>query len=215
MSQIFHTRASIRKEYAKELGQLTGILRKHSLTRAAAGETFTLKSGKKSSYYLDVRKTAMRADGAVLLGRFLYDLVTDFEVDTIDYVAGVALGGCPLATACSFWSAFVGSDTTWQEQEDESIINALYVRPEVKEHGTGGQIMGAFTPGKGVILIEDVVTTGASAVKAFKVLEAAGLNVKGTLAIVDREEDDGAANIRVGTGKPFVSILTATDLLEG
>jgi orotate phosphoribosyltransferase len=155
--------------------QVTKVLQKHSVLRTTPDKPFILKSGKESLVYVDVRITALSHEGIWVLAPFIYEYVIRFP--TVGLVAGVAIGGCPLATGVSMYSS-----TRSQH------LNALYVRPEAKDHGTGKLVEGSFKAGDEVILVEDVVTSGGSSVKAIKALQEAGLNVKAVVAVLDRDE---------------------------
>jgi orotate phosphoribosyltransferase len=177
------------------------LLRSKSLKVAPPGKEFTLASGKTSRVYLDVRRTALSPEGHVLLGRELLAAVVQ-RFPGAQLVAGVALGGCPLASAVSMTSAGTGRP-----------LAAVYVRKEAKAHGSGQFVEGPFEPGQRVVLLEDVVTTGGSSEKAIHALREAGLEVTGVLAVVDREE--GGAVRFADMGVPFRSLWTMSQVLEG
>ena len=155
--------------------QVIKILQKHSVLRTTPDKPFTLKSGKTSLVYIDVRLTALSHEGIWVLAPFIYEKVIKYP--TVGLVAGVALGGCPLASGVSMYSS----------TRDQNL-NALYVRPEAKDHGTGKLVEGSFKAGDEVILVEDVVTSGGSSVKSIKALKEAGLKVVAVVAVLDREE---------------------------
>src|SRR5262249_679669 len=117
--------------------------------------TFTLVSGKTSDFFIDCKRVCLTAEGHALVGEGLFEQLSALEaagrVGPIDGVAGVALGGCPLASAVSLWS-----------QLRSHPLDALYVRKEAKDHGTRALIEGALRPGARVALLEDVLTTGGS-----------------------------------------------------
>jgi orotate phosphoribosyltransferase len=176
------------------------VLRKLSVLRAPEGKPFVLKSGKESMTYVDVRLTALNAHGLHILSDELHRevfLVKDGAV----LVAGVALGGCPLATAVSLLS---------YRLDEVNPLNALYVRPEAKDHGTGKLVEGGFQPGDGVVLVEDVITSGGSSLKAMAALRDAGLVVKAVVAVLDREEGGGA---KIAAEVPFRALYTLRELL--
>ena len=178
--------------------QVTKILQKYSVLRTTPDKPFILKSGRESLVYVDVRITALSHEGIWVLAPFIYEQMIRYY--NVGLVAGVAIGGCPLATGVSMYSA----------TRDQNM-NALYVRPEAKDHGTGKLVEGAFKAGDEVILVEDVVTSGGSSVKAIKALQEAGLKVLAVVAVLDREEG-GQALI-----EPlcyFHSLTTLKELLE-
>jgi len=136
------------------------------------GEEFTLVSGQKSSVYLDLKKVLLRQAPANLATTLLLQkMFSHFE--NVDLVAGVVLGGCPLATLVS---ANASCD-----------LDAIYIRQEIKNHGTKSLIESPYdVSGHSVVMLEDVITTGGSVLKAAKLLQQAGAEVIGVLAIVDR-----------------------------
>lgn len=139
-----------------------------------SGEEFSLASGQKSNVYVDVKKTALHSRATKLLAKLLCEKMID-TFGMVEAVAGVVLGGCHLASIVAMHHP-LGIDT-------------IYVRKEPKDHGTKNLIeMPNCTWLEHVVVIEDVVTTGASAVKAARLLEEQKLDVKGILAVVDRRE---------------------------
>jgi orotate phosphoribosyltransferase len=141
--------------------------------------TFTLASGKTSDFFIDCKRVMLTAEGHVLAGVALFEEVLKVAPGAVplDGVAGVALGGCPLASAVSVIS-----------YQRERPLNALYVRKEAKDHGTKSLIEGAVTAGGRVVLLEDVLTTGGSSKLAVDHLRAAGYRVDVIVALVDRRE---------------------------
>lgn len=152
-------------------------------TNAYRAGTFTLASGKTSDFFIDCKKVILTAEGHALTGEAMFDEVAALEaspdnnVAPVDCVAGVALGGCPLASAVSLTSQLRGRP--W---------DALYVRKEAKDHGTRALIEGTAKPGARVALLEDVLTTGGSSRAAIDRLREAGFVVPLVVALVDRRE---------------------------
>jgi len=181
--------------------QLLALLRTKSLKRAKEGEFFTLASGAKSTVYLDVRKTALSPEGHRLLGEMLYKAIPWAKNPSL--VAGVELGGCPLASAVSMYSTFAF--------EGMPRFPAVYVRKQGKDHGTKNLVEGPYEPGQSVVLLEDVVTSGGSSLKALEALTAAGLTPVGVLAVVDREQGGGGAFEEAGI--PFEALVTMKEVL--
>lgn len=159
-----------------------------------------LASGKESDFFVDCKQTILTAEGHALVGDLMYDALR--ELGTVDAVGGVELGGCPLASAVSLVSFQRGNP-----------LPALYVRKERKDHGSGKRIEGdkALRPGLRVALLEDVVTTGGSSLKALDVLREAGCEVAGIVAIVDRLE--GGAEAIEEAGVKLVRLYTRTDFI--
>lgn len=139
---------------------------------------FTLASGKESDFFIDCKRVILTAEGHRLVGEVFFDALTAPEAfGDFEAVAGVALGGCPLASAVSLTSSLRNAPR-----------NALYVRKEPKSHGTASRIEGSVPTGARVALLEDVLTTGGSSLAAVEALKAAGYMVTGVLALVDRAE---------------------------
>jgi len=133
---------------------------------------FTLASGKKASFYLDCRKVTLDARGARLIGEGMLELL---GADMPPLVGGMAIGADPI-------TASILTLAGMREQPLRGII----VRKESKEHGTGRFVEGPYESGEELVIVEDVVTTGGSSLKAIERCEAVGLKVKRVLAIVDR-----------------------------
>ncbi|MFK8004469.1 MAG: orotate phosphoribosyltransferase [Polyangiales bacterium] len=174
---------------------LLAMLREHSYRKG----TFQLASGRTSDFFIDCKTTVLRAQGHVLAGRALLEAIHAIEVEVVA-VAGVALGGCPLASAVAYCSAVEGAP-----------IDAVYVRKTAKEHGTARSIEGAahLPEGAVMVLVEDTVTTGGSSLRAVEALQKAGFRVAAVLALVDREE--GAKEAFEAAGVPFRALYTRSE----
>jgi orotate phosphoribosyltransferase len=145
-------------------------------TRSARTGSFTLASGRQSSLYIDARLTTMSPEGLVLIGPLALEAIMKSSWP-VDSVGGLTLGADPISYAISYASA-----------GGARPIRAFTVRKEAKAHGTGKLIEGPFRPGDQVVVIEDVITTGGSALRAVDAIRAGGGSVSGVLALVDREE---------------------------
>ena len=191
------------------------ILRKLSVLRAPEGKPFILKSGKTSQVYVDVRLTALDPHGLRQLCHDLHWMISGMRTGA-SLVAGVALGGCPLATGVSLMSLqeseFRDSVSGRPMYDCLPVLGALYVRTEAKDHGTGKLVEGRFEPGESVVLVEDVVTSGISSARAIGALQEAGLRVQAVVSVLDREEG-GRANLEA-LGVPFKALVTLTELLR-
>jgi orotate phosphoribosyltransferase len=174
--------------------RLAALLRERSL---AFGD-FTLASGRRSSYYIDARPTTMSAEGIALIGRLGLAAIrgADWEAQI---VGGLTRGADPVAYAIARASL-----------DSPPVIDAFSVRKAPKQHGGRQQIEGNFSAGAALVVVEDVVTSGASAIRAIQVLEAAGGKVLGVLAVVDREQG-GRAALR-DAGFEIVSITTISEI---
>jgi len=155
--------------------------------RSARRGQFTLSSGRVSSLYIDARLTTMSPEGLALIGPLGLGVLRDAGW-RVDAVGGLTLGADPIAYAISYASALTGGPP----------IRAFTVRKEAKTHGTGRLIEGPFRAGDRVAVVEDVITTGASALRAADAVRAAGGRVAGVLALVDREEGGREALERAG-----------------
>ncbi|MFO0645928.1 MAG: orotate phosphoribosyltransferase [Polyangiales bacterium] len=147
---------------------------------------FRLASGKESDFFIDCKRVMLTAEGHRLAGEALCEEVSTLSPAPVA-VAGVALGGCPLASAVSLTSALRHAGP------DGRGWNALYVRKEAKDHGTARRIEGVAPAGAEVVLLEDVLTTGGSSLTAIGALRAEGFTVRRVIALVDRAEGAVAA----------------------
>ena len=167
-------------------------------TRSYERRKVVLASGRESDFFIDCKQTILTAEGHALVGRAMLDSLG--ALPACDAVAGVELGGCPLASAVSLTSFVAGRP-----------LDALYVRKAVKDHGSRRRVEGdrSLTPGLRVALLEDVVTTGGSSLRAVEALAEAGARVVGVLALVDR--DEGAAETLHAAGLPLVALFKRSD----
>lgn len=135
---------------------------------------FKLASGRESHYYIDCRPTTHNAQGLALVGEIVFEMIRDLQVDA---VGGLTMGADPIAHAVALTSFLQGRP-----------INAFSVRKKFKEHGTGGLVVGDVRPGDRVVILEDVITTGGSALQAISAARDFGLEVVKVIILVDREE---------------------------
>lgn len=174
--------------------QLIKLLAERSTKRGR----FTLASGKSSDFYIDARITTMSPEGLVLIGPIVIKALKSAGWN-VDAVGGLTLGADPIAYSISYASNF-----------DPPSIRAFTVRKEAKGHGMGKLIEGTFQRGDRVAIVEDVITTGMSALRAIDVIEAAGGSVTGVLALVDRKE--GGQNTIESQGYPVISITSIDEI---
>ncbi|WOD38605.1 orotate phosphoribosyltransferase [Nodosilinea sp. E11] len=157
---------------------------------------FVLTSGQHSTYYINGKLVTLHPQGSLMVGRLLLDLVQPGTVA----VAGLTLGADPLVTAVSLVGVY-GHQTLFP----------LIIRKEAKGHGTRAYIEGlTLPPGSPVTVLEDVVTTGQSALKAVDRLQAAGYQVNQILALVDRQQ--GGAELYQSHDLPFKALFTIQDI---
>jgi orotate phosphoribosyltransferase len=173
-------------------------LRRLLLARSVRHGDFVLSSGQRSSYYIDCRLSTMSAEGMVLVGRMGLAAIRRAGWAP-RAVGGLTMGADPVAYAIAAASHGSGLE-----------IDAFSVRKEAKAHGTGQQIEGNFRAGDGVVVVEDVITSGGSAQRAISALEAAGGKVLGVLAVVDREGE--GKQLLEAAGIDVVVLATATAL---
>ncbi len=167
--------------------------------RSARRGDFVLTSGQRSTLYIDARLTTMSPDGLALIGALGLAAVRAHFPDA-DAVGGLTLGADPV------------SYTIARESHDTARpLRAFTVRKEAKAHGTGRLIEGPFRESDRVVVIEDVITTGGSALKAIEALRTAGATVLGVLAVVDREEGGREAISAVGC--PVVALTRAAEVV--
>lgn len=159
---------------------------------------FVLASGQRSTYYIDCRLTTMSARGQVLIGALGLDAVRSAGWAP-DAIGGLTMGADPVAYAVAAASAGA-----------PPVIDAFSVRKEAKSHGTAQLIEGNFRPGSRVVVVEDVITSGGSALKAVEAVRVAGGTVLGVLAVVDREQG-GRGKIEAA-GLSVVALTTTTAL---
>jgi orotate phosphoribosyltransferase len=162
--------------------RLRDLLRERSVQR---GE-FVLTSGRRSSVYIDARRTTMSGEGLTLIGPLALDRFAARGWDP-RFVGGLTLGADPVAYAIATAARAQGR-----------TLDAFTVRKEPKAHGTARRIEGCFSPGSAVVVVEDVITTGQSAQQAIRAIEGEGGRVLGVLAVVDREEGGRAALDQAG-----------------
>lgn len=159
---------------------------------------FVLSSGQRSTYYINGKQVTLHPQGALAVGRLL---LAQLPLDT-QAVAGLTLGADPIVSAVSVVSAY-----------ENRPLPALIIRKEAKGHGTMAYIEGpTLPPGAKVVVLEDVVTTGQSALKAVERLQEAGYSVEQVIALVDRQQ--GGEQLYQASGLKFEAIFSIVDLQE-
>jgi orotate phosphoribosyltransferase len=168
------------------------------IDRAYREGDFTLSSGQKSSYYINCKLVTLDAIGALATGRTIFAMLPPETAA----VAGLTLGADPIVSAVSLVSAL-----------EAQPIPALIVRKEAKGHGTQAYIEGPpLADGSNVVVLEDVVTTGQSALKAVERLRGAGYVVDRIISLVDRQQ--GGAELYAKEGLAFDAVFTIADLQD-
>jgi orotate phosphoribosyltransferase len=173
--------------------QLLDLLKARSFKRG----TFTLASGASSTYYIDARMSAVFSAGAFLIGRVLYERTKDLRIDGI---GGLEVGAVPLTAAAAI-----------HYHLNSRVVEGFWVRDKTKAHGTRKLVEGGLGlgPGARVVVLDDVITTGSSAVKAADAVRELGYEVVQVLALVDRLQ--GAAAFFRERGVEYRSVFTIRD----
>jgi orotate phosphoribosyltransferase len=186
-----------RRERQQDRERLIALLAHRSARRGA----FTLSSGRTSSLYIDARLTTMSPEGLVAIGTLgLAALRGSGWGGDVQAVGGLTLGADPVAYAIAYASMLAGTP-----------VRAFTVRKEAKAHGTGRLVEGPLERGDRVAVIEDVITTGGSALRAADAVRAAGAEVAGVLALVDREE--GGRVALESAGLRVLALVTAGEIV--
>ena len=157
---------------------------------------FKLSSGMRSNYYLDCRKTTLDPEGLCLTAEIILDMIKD---DRVNAIGGPTLGA----------DSIVGAVVNQSFLKKRSI-NGFIVRKEPKGHGTGNKIEGPLEKGSRVVVVDDVVTTGNSIIKAIEAVKDLGCSVVRIVSIVDRGQ--GASEKFEGMGLLYTPLFTPTDL---
>jgi orotate phosphoribosyltransferase len=184
-----------RPAFAAKRGRLLELLR----SRAFQEREVVLSSGRTSNFYIDCKQVSLDAEGAALVGELFHAVIDEIAPQAVA-VGGLTLGADPLATATSVASWHAGRPRA-----------AFLVRKEPKGHGTNQWLESTRLPaGAEVVVLEDVVTTGASTLKAIERARLAGLHVVHALGLVDRLEGGGEA---VAREVPLTTLFTRRDFL--
>lgn len=167
--------------------------------RSARRGSFTLTSGRKSELYIDARLTTMSPDGLATIGPLGLVALRHAGWDA-DAIGGLTMGADPVACAIAYASALAGAP-----------LRAFTVRKEAKSHGTGKLIEGPFHHSDRVVVVEDTITTGGSALRAVKAVRSEGGTVLGVLALVDREE--GGSEALEAAGLSVIALARASEIV--
>jgi orotate phosphoribosyltransferase len=173
-------------------------LRELLLRRSVRTGDFLLASGRRSTYYIDARLTTMSAEGLQLVGDAALEAIRAAGWAP-QAVGGLTLGADPVAYAIAMASL-----------RRPPVIDAFSVRKTAKSHGAGKRIEGSFARGIPVVITEDVITSGSSAIQAIEAVQEEGGVVLGVVAVVDREEGGRTAIEAAGVG--VVSLATTSSL---
>jgi orotate phosphoribosyltransferase len=159
---------------------------------------FTLASGRQSNYYFNCKPTTLDPEGMNLIGGIIFEMIKD---SAITAAGGLTLGADPIANSLAVISYQKGKP-----------VKSFIVRKDVKNHGTKSAIEGSVKAGERVLIIDDVITTGASTITAIEQARQAGLIVDRVITLIDREEG-GRENIRQYV-ENIESVLTRTEIMD-
>ena len=172
-------------------------LRQMLLDRSMRFGEFVLSSGATSNYYIDVRKTSLHAQGLELISKMFWEIVKD---DDVTAIGGLTLGADPLVAGLMLLSAQNGRP-----------LEGFLVRRTTKDHGLRGQVEGNLAGHKRVVILDDVITSGESALIAAEAAESYKATVVRVLSVVDRAQ--GASQIFQQRGVPYTALFTIGELL--
>ena len=174
---------------------LISLIREHALQFG----DFTLASGKKATYYLDCRTVTLHPQGANQIAAGMLQLILNSHFGAVpDAVGGLAIGADPITASIVVHAGL----------RDQHLLGFM-VRKEAKQHGTGKLVEGPVQPGMKCVIVEDVITSGGSALKAAMAARDFGLEVIGVLGVIDRLE--GGAAAFQSAGIPLATLLTIED----
>ena len=180
---------------AHQRSRLRALLRE----LAYAERDVVLSSGKRSNFYIDCKQVSLHAEGAFLIGQLVHAVIARMAPEA-EAVGGLTLGADPLATAVSVAGFLAGQP-----------LHAFIVRKEPKGHGTGQWLEGTgnLRPGMPVVVLEDVITTGGSTLRAIERTREADLRVVHVVALVDREEQGGREAVEASA--PLTTLFDRRD----
>ncbi|MGA0899018.1 MAG: orotate phosphoribosyltransferase [Luteolibacter sp.] len=188
------------------MSESAAALKKILLEKSVRTGEFTLASGKTSDLYIDCRVTALDPFGAKLIGNMGWHAVRSYMHShrlEIDAIGGMTLGADPISLAVGMASA---------DQHPDEALQVFTVRKEPKGHGKGKQIEGNFKSGDTIVVVDDVITTGGSTLKAVDAIEREGGKVAFCLVLVDREE--GGKQAIEERGIPVIALFSRHNLLN-
>ena len=183
-----------RSKSSGERDRLFALLKEKAYRRGRV----VLASGRESDYYFDMKPAMLDPDGAALMAELILQQIQDISADCI---GGLEMGAVPLIAPVAMRSTALGRK-----------LPGVFVRKAVKDHGTKKRVDGSDIAGKTVIILEDVTTTGASALDAVNAVTEAGAKVALVVSILDRGE--GAAELYAKAGIPFKSLFRAEEFLR-
>jgi orotate phosphoribosyltransferase len=177
--------------------RLVAYIKRYSFQKSDT-PIFRLSSGNMSKFYFDLKKTTYSPEGQYLVGNLVFEMIMETGLRP-KAIGGLTMGADPIASATAY--------TSFLRNEP---VEAMVIRKEPKGHGTMSRIEGNVKAGDEVIIIDDVVTTGGSTIRAIEAAEEAGLHIVAVIILLDRCESGGRENIE-RFGYPVHSILTIKD----
>jgi len=177
---------------------------------------FKLSWGGSSDYYIDCRTTTLDAEGARLTGRVFFDLIQDRKWKP-RAIGGLTMGADPIVVAVAQLSAQLAqtraSDRPKPVEASSPLIHGFLVRKQEKAHGTGQRVEGFREKGAGVVIVDDVCTTGSSTIQAIEAAREFGFEIAGVACLVEREEGGGRPAVEKAAGRAeFVSIFKSSEI---
>ncbi len=179
--------------------ELVRFIREHSFLRSEE-PVFRLSSGKMSNVYFDLRLTTLSPMGQYLIGNLLFDMLKGLGLKPLA-AGGLTMGADPVSCALAYTSHLKGEP-----------IEAFVIRKEPKAHGRGLRIEGNIHEGDDVVILDDVLTTGGSTIRAVTIARETGLNVLAAVVVLDRCEQNGRQNVEEHC--PLHSLLTVEDFKD-
>ncbi|MBE0426319.1 MAG: orotate phosphoribosyltransferase [Nitrospirae bacterium] len=183
----------------RERQRLIEIIKERSF-QYSKEPVYKLSSGAMSQFYFNMKNTASSGEAVYLMGKLVFDKIQEMQLQ-IDAIGGLTMGADPIAYAVARYS-----------YDAQHPIQAFVIRKEPKEHGLQLQIEGYVSAGDRVVIVEDVVTTGNSTIKAINIAREHGLIVVAAIVLVDRGEQNGRQNIEA-LGLPVYDIFTIPDFI--
>ncbi len=159
---------------------------------------FKLASGRMSNYYFNCKAVTLNPEGMYLIGNLIFDIISGFDIQGI---GGLTLGADPIANAVAYTSFL-----------KDRPVEAFVVRKTPKTHGTMLWIEGNVFPGDNVVIVDDVITSGQSTIKAIEKANEAGLNIKKVIALIDRQE--GGSEAIESIGYRLYPIITRDEIMD-
>ena len=188
------------------LSELKSVLLPALAEKSVRRGSFTLASGAQSDLYVDAKLTTLDPRCALLVGQIGWALIRQTAAERnfqVDAVGGLTMGADPIALSIGIAA---------QLDNPANTLRVFNARKEPKKYGQRKNIEGNFCAGDSVVVIDDVITTGGSTIQAIEKIEADGGKVAFALVLVDREEQNGRANIEA-RGCPVVAVFTRQDVL--